>query len=98
MTEEIAVGFWGRVGGRFKRITAFNVKLVNDWRAILKRSYAIRTAVFWSFLGGLVTILPLVSDEAKEWFGAKVYIGLFILLSVTVSVARVLKQPGTGDE
>lgn len=70
---------------------------VENWRRILKRAWSIRVAAFWGLLGGLVALLPLVSDETKALVGPWAFALAFLAMFVSVTVARFLKQPGTEE-
>lgn len=66
------------------------MKLVSDWRTILRKSYAIRTAAFWGAVVMLGAMWPSLVDILPTW----VFIVVGLLIGASVAVARVLKQPG----
>lgn len=64
------------------------MKLVYDWRIILKKAWSIRLMLLSGVFSGLEVILPLLTDSMPR--------GVFAILAMTVSIAamvfRVLHQ------
>lgn len=71
---------------------------IADWRTEWRRLWSIRVAAFWSFVGALVALLPLISDEAKAILGPWSFAAIFVAAFVSWTLARYLKQPGTSDD
>lgn len=74
-----------------------NLRLIDDWHRKITRLWSIQVAAFWGLVGGLVILLPLVSEEIKALVGPWAFGGVFLAMFVSVTVARVLKQPGTEE-
>lgn len=71
-----------------------DIQLIEDWKAEFTRLWSMRVTifwtVFWSGLGGLCLVWPaLIGSIPTPWF-----VGLGVLMPVTIGVARLLKQPG----
>lgn len=65
--------------------------------AELQRLWSIRVAIFWSAVGALVLVLPLVFDKLTEFFDWRLTGGVLFLAAMSFGVARALKQPGAED-
>ncbi len=55
------------------------MKLIDDWRRVLRRAWSIRLTLLSAALGGVELALPLFSDALPR--------GAFAALSVAVAVA-----------
>jgi len=60
------------------------MKLIPDYKRVLKRAWSIRWAVFSGMFGGVEAFLPLFSDAIPR--------GLFALLAVITSLATVISR------
>jgi hypothetical protein len=64
------------------------MKLIGDG---CKHLWSLWAAGFWGFIGALVVILSALFYQAPDWkIGAAL-----IAASISIAIARVLKQPGT---
>ena len=65
-----------------------------DWKRRLLRLHSIRVAIggalFWSAIGGLIMVWPVLAEKIPTL----VYVVGGVILSAAFGVARVLKQPG----
>ena len=62
----------------------------SNWRTILKESWAVRVALFWGAVSGLIAVWSAFQDVLP----LSVYAALGVLMNASITVARVLKQPG----
>ncbi len=67
------------------------VRLIEGWRAEIKRLWSVRVAVFWGAIGGLLLCWPALADTIPT----KAYVVGGMLIAATIAGARMLKQPGT---
>lgn len=70
------------------------MKLIDNWRAEVFRLWSMRVVVFWtmfwSALAGIYSVWPAFQDRVSlGWF-----VGLGVLMPVSLAIARLLKQPG----
>ena len=69
------------------------MKLLSDWRDVLKRAWSIRLIVLAGILSGLEVILPMVNDQFPR--------GLFAVVSLLVTagafIARIVAQKNLKD-
>jgi len=65
------------------------MKLVDDWRAVLRKAWSIRLVLLAAALGGVELALPLFSDAMpRAVFGVA-----SVLVSIGAAVARLVAQP-----
>ena len=73
------------------------VRLIDNLWAVLKGGWSVWVAyfgiVFWGAMAGLWVIWPAFVDWLPLW----VYAVGGVLMSVALTVARVLKQPGLSE-
>ena len=62
----------------------------SNWRTILKESWAVRVALFWGAVSGLIAVWSAFQDVLP----LSIYAALGVLMNASITVARVLKQPG----
>ena len=62
-----------------------------DWKDIFKKSWAIRMALFWGAVSGLIAVWSAFESELPVW----AYATIGIVANASITVARLLKQPGT---
>ena len=67
-----------------------NSRFHSNWRTILKESWAVRVALFWGAVSGLIAVWSAFQDVLP----LSVYAALGVLMNASITVARVLKQPG----
>jgi len=69
------------------------VRLIDNWRAVLKKAWSVRVAwagiVFWGVVTGVWAIWPAFVEQLPLWAYA---IG-GVLMSILVVYGRVTKQP-----
>lgn len=69
------------------------MKLLDDWRAVLKKAWSVRLIILAGVLSGIEVILPMFQDSIPR--------GLFASLSGMVTAmalfARVIAQPGKAE-
>jgi len=70
------------------------MKLLDEWKLLLKRAWSVRLAVLAGFLSGVEIVLPLFQPE----FPRGIFAGLSILASTAAMVARIVAQPRMRDE
>ena len=63
----------------------------SDWKEIFKKSWAIRMALFWGAVSGLIAVWSVFESELPVW----AYASIGIVANASITVARLLKQPGT---
>ena len=66
---------------------------VDDWKVVLRKSWAIRLSIIASLLAGAEALLPLITPERPS--------GMFALIAFVVSALaayfRLVKQPSMHD-
>lgn len=62
----------------------------DNWPTILKESWAVRVALFWGAVSGLIAVWSAFQDVLP----LSIYAALGVLMNASITVARVLKQPG----
>ena len=65
------------------------MKLVDDWKVILRKAWSMRFIAMTAALGGLEMALPLFSDAVPR----NIFLGLSIVTSVAAAIFRLLYQP-----
>jgi hypothetical protein len=65
------------------------MKLIPDWHLKIWRH--VLTALFWSAIGGLILVWPVLAEHLSV--GA--YIAGGVLISAIYGVAKILHRPGT---
>lgn len=69
------------------------MRLMPDWKNILKKAWSVRLMLVSGVLSGLEVILPLFIDSMPK--------GIFAILALTVSIAamfaRVVSQKGVSQ-
>jgi len=68
------------------------MKLHDDWRFLLKKSWAVRWAVLAGLLSGAEVILPLFVDSMPRM----IFAGLSMFATMGAIWARILVQPKDG--
>lgn len=68
------------------------VKLHDNWRLLLRKSWAVRWALLAGFFSGAEIILPFFVDDMPRLLFA----GLSMVCAMVVPLARVLAQPKDG--
>lgn len=71
--------------------------LIDNWRTEWRRLWSVRAGIFWTIAAAIAALLTLISDEAKAWLGVPAFAAVFMVATVSVGVARLLKQPGTDE-
>lgn len=70
------------------------MRLITNWRTILRKAWSIRLLLLAGLLSGVEAALPFIDDRMPR--------GVFALLSLLVTggafVARLVAQQGVGDE
>lgn len=69
------------------------LKLLKDWRLILRRAWSIRLMLLAGILTGCETILPLFADELPRG----VFAALSMLVIASAMVARLVAQKNLHD-
>ena len=87
-----------RVGTWARAIDAMNRRLIANWQGVIRRSWSMLVAGIWVFIGSIILVAPMVSDEAKALIGVWPFAGGLLLASFSFGIARILKQPGTEDQ
>ena len=64
------------------------MKLLSDWRSILRQAWSIRLIVLTGILGGAEVVLPLYEDSMPRG----IFAALSVLTSVFALVSRVMVQ------
>jgi len=71
------------------------MKLLSNWREIVKKAWSMRAAALATVLSGLAVALPMISAEGWEnWLAAGAFfstVGAF-LASIGVGITRVVDQ------
>lgn len=66
------------------------MKLIDDWKKILKKAWSIRLLVIASLLSGVEIIIPLLVDS----FPKGVFAALSFVFTAAAFVARIVAQKG----
>ncbi|SHE68686.1 hypothetical protein SAMN02745157_0712 [Kaistia soli DSM 19436] len=72
------------------------MKLVSDWRAVLKHAWSIRLILLAALFSGLEVALPIIGDEIPP----RLFAMLTLIVVAGAFVARFVAQPKTmgGDD
>lgn len=65
------------------------MKLIADWRHVLKHAWSVRLTVMTAALGGLELGLPVFADSIPHG----PFLVLTIVVAVAAAVSRVVEQP-----
>ena len=65
------------------------MRLIEDWRHVLKNAWSIRFIVLAALLSGLEIVLPMFGDVLPRRFFA----ALMFSVTVAAAVARLIPQP-----
>lgn len=71
------------------------VKLVDDWKKVLKTSWAIRASVLAGALTGVATVLPLMGDVIDPW---TLLMAAFFVNALTPVLRIISQKKGEGDD
>ncbi|MBN9047003.1 MAG: hypothetical protein J0H18_15245 [Rhizobiales bacterium] len=66
------------------------MKLVSDWKRVLRHAASIRLLLFAGILSGVEVALPLVGDSLPIPPG--VFAGLSLIITAAAFVARIVSQ------
>ena len=66
------------------------MKLIDDWKKILKKAWSIRLLVIAGLLSGVEIILPLLVDS----FPKGIFAALSFVFTAAAFVARIVAQKG----
>lgn len=66
------------------------MRLLENWRDVLRKAWSARVALFWGAVSGLVGVWSAFQDFMPLWLFA----GLSVAMSVALVVARLTAQPG----
>ena len=69
------------------------MKLIDDWKKILKKAWSIRLLVIASLLSGVEIIIPLLVDS----FPKGVFAALSFVFTAAAFIARIVAQNGFED-
>ncbi len=69
------------------------MKLIDDWKKILKKAWSIRLLVIASLLSGVEIIIPLLVDS----FPKGVFAALSFVFTAAAFIARIVAQKGFED-
>lgn len=70
------------------------MKLIHEWRKIIRKAWSFRLALIAAALGGVEMALPLFSDAVPR----NVFLSLSILTTVGAAMARIVAQPKMQDD
>jgi hypothetical protein len=70
------------------------MKLLDDWKHILKKAWSVRLILAAGLLSGVELILPYFSDAIPRG----VFAGLSIVVSMAAMYARVAVQKGMSND
>lgn len=70
------------------------MKLINDWKRVLRKAWSIRLMLLASLLSGCEVILPLFSDAIPR----NIFAALSMLTVAGAMIARVVAQKDTLDD
>ena len=65
------------------------MRLIEDWRHVLKHAWSIRFIVLAALLSGVEIVLPMFDDALPRG----VFAVLTLLVTVAAAVARLIPQP-----
>ena len=65
------------------------MRLIEDWRHVLKHAWSIRFVVLAALLSGVEIVLPMFNDALPRG----VFAVLTLLVTVAAAVARLVPQP-----
>lgn len=65
------------------------MKLIDEWRRIVRKAWSFRLALLAAALGGVEMALPLFSDAVPR----HVFLSLSILTTVGAALTRIVAQP-----
>ena len=65
------------------------MRLIEDWRHVLKHAWSIRFIVLAALLSGVEIVLPMFGDAMPRG----VFAVLTLLVTVAAAVARLIPQP-----
>ena len=65
------------------------MRLIEDWKHVLKHAWSIRLVLLAALLSGLEVILPMFSDVIPR----NVFALLSLFVTVAAAVARLVPQP-----
>jgi hypothetical protein len=64
------------------------MKMVDDWRTILRKAWSVRLMILAGLLSGVEVVLPLLTD----WFAPGIFAALSGLTVMFAFVARLIAQ------
>ena len=64
------------------------MRLIEDWRHVLKHAWSIRFIVLAALLSGVELVLPMISDVVSRG----VFAALTLVVSVAAAIARLVTQ------
>lgn len=64
------------------------MKLIDDWKKVLKTSWTVRASIIAGGLTGIAAILPLLGDVADPW----ALLAASFLVSSLTPLLRILSQ------
>lgn len=65
------------------------MKLIDDWRTVLRKAWSIRLVLLVALLGALELVLPMFADLIpRAWYAVAT-----VVLALVAAVARVVAQP-----
>ena len=67
------------------------MRLIPDWRTVLRKAWSIRLALIAAALGGLELALPYLGDLIPP----KLFLALSLVVTIGAAVARIVAQPKT---
>lgn len=70
------------------------MRLIEDWKHVLKHAWSIRLVLLAALLSGLEVILPMFSDVIPR----NVFALLSLLVTVAAFIARITAQPRMYDK
>ncbi len=65
------------------------MRLIPDWRTVLKKGWSIRLALIAGLLSGVELVLPFIAD----WFPKYVFAALSFAVTMAAVIARLIAQP-----
>lgn len=69
------------------------MKLIADWRAILRRAWSVRLMILAGLLSGCEIILPLYADDLPR----TLFASLSMIVITAALVARLVAQKGLSE-
>ena len=65
------------------------MKLIDDWRTVLRKAWSVRLVLLVALLGALELVLPMFADLIpRAWYAVAT-----VVLALVAAVARVVAQP-----